>query len=125
LQQITAEQGMPIAMSELFLRDVMARTWRGNVRELRAYLEHAVVMSDGGILDQPLSTNDSAVGAEIQLASTTATLPTLHSVVEDAERGHIRKALTHCDGSVGKTADVLGISRKTLWEKMKRLAISA
>jgi DNA-binding NtrC family response regulator len=45
-------------------------------------------------------------------------------VVEDAERGHIRKALNHCDGSVGKTADVLGISRKTLWEKMKRLEIS-
>jgi DNA-binding NtrC family response regulator len=45
--------------------------------------------------------------------------------VEDAERGHIRKALTHCDGSVGKTAEVLGISRKTLWEKMKRLEISA
>jgi DNA-binding NtrC family response regulator len=125
LHQITAEQGMPIAMSELFLRDVMSRTWRGNVRELRAYLEHAVVMSDGGILDQPVSTNDSAVGTDTLLASTTATLPTLHSVVEDAERGHIRKALTHCDGSVGKTADVLGISRKTLWEKMKRLAISA
>jgi DNA-binding NtrC family response regulator len=124
LQQITAEQGMPIAMSELFLRDVMARTWRGNVRELRAYLEHAVVMSDGGILDQPMSTSDSAVGTDTPLA-TSATLPTLHSVVEDAERGHIRKALTHCDGSVGKTADVLGISRKTLWEKMKRLAISA
>jgi DNA-binding NtrC family response regulator len=124
LQQITAEQGMPIAMSELFLRDVMSRTWRGNVRELRAYLEHAVVMSDGGILDQPMSTSDSAVGTDTPLA-TSATLPTLHSVVEDAERGHIRKALTHCDGSVGKTADVLGISRKTLWEKMKRLAISA
>lgn len=124
LQQITAEQGMPIAMSELFLRDVMSRTWRGNVRELRAYLEHAVVMSDGGILDQPMSTSDCAVGTDAPLA-TAATLPTLHSVVEDAERGHIRKALTHCDGSVGKTADVLGISRKTLWEKMKRLAISA
>jgi DNA-binding NtrC family response regulator len=71
-----------------------------------------------------MSTSDSAVGTDTPLA-TSATLPTLHSVVEDAERGHIRKALTHCDGSVGKTADVLGISRKTLWEKMKRLAISA
>lgn len=73
-------------------------------------------MSDGGILDQPMSTSDSAVGTDTPLA-TAATLPTLHSVVEDAERGHIRKALTHCDGSVGKTDDVLGISRKTLWEK--------
>jgi len=38
---------------------------------------------------------------------------------------HIRKALNHCEGSVGKSADALGISRKTLWEKMKRLAIKA
>jgi DNA-binding NtrC family response regulator len=36
---------------------------------------------------------------------------------------HIRKALSQCESSVGKTADMLGISRKTLWEKMKRLAI--
>src|SRR3990167_2057020 len=40
-------------------------------------------------------------------------------------RMHIRKALNHCEGSVGKSADALGISRKTLWEKMKRLAIKA
>ncbi|MFN3496567.1 MAG: helix-turn-helix domain-containing protein [Hydrogenophaga sp.] len=45
--------------------------------------------------------------------------------MEGVERTHIRKALMHCDGSVGKTAEVLGISRKTLWEKMKKLAISA
>ena len=32
LQQIAAEQGRPLAMSEAFLRDVMARTWKGNAR---------------------------------------------------------------------------------------------
>jgi DNA-binding NtrC family response regulator len=126
LQQITVEQGTPIAMSEVFLRDVMARSWRGNVRELRAYLEHAVVMSEGGVLDQPLASSGQPPAADSLLTSITpATLPPLHAVVEDAERGHIRKALDQCAGSVGKTADVLGISRKTLWEKMKRLEISA
>jgi DNA-binding NtrC family response regulator len=125
LQQITTEQGTPIAMSEVFLRDVMARTWRGNVRELRAYLEHAVVMSDGGILDEPLATRGSPQAGDSLVITPPGTLSSLHAVVEDAERGHIRRALTHCDGSVGKTADVLGISRKTLWEKMKRLEISA
>lgn len=124
LQQMTAEQGRPIAMSEEFLRDVMARTWRGNVRELRAYLEHAVVLSDAGILDTPLSTRGASQSGDKQTSMLPGTLPSLHAVVEDAERGHIRRALSHCDGSVGKTADVLGISRKTLWEKMKRLEIS-
>lgn len=125
LQQITAEQGTPIAMSEVFLRDVMARTWRGNVRELRAYLEHAVVMSDGGILDEPTASGGQSRVGDSLVTLPSKTLPQLHAVVEDAERGHIRRALAHCEGNQGRAAEVLGISRKTLWEKMKRLAISA
>lgn len=125
LQQITAEQGIPIAMSELFLRDLMARNWRGNVRELRAYLEQAVIMSDGGILDNPISSIGRAALGALDLVPSVDVLPPLHSVVEDAERTHIRKALNYCEGSVGKSADALGISRKTLWEKMKKLAIQA
>jgi len=125
LQQITVEHGTPIAMSESFLRDLMARNWRGNVRELRAYLEQAVVMSDKDVLAIPVSAElGTAPGSSSSDTSSSALLP-LHAIVEDAERAHIRKALTRCESSVGKTADLLGISRKTLWEKMKRLAISA
>lgn len=36
---------------------------------------------------------------------------------QEAERSHIRKALKRCKGSVSKTAELLGISRKTIWEK--------
>lgn len=125
LQQITAEQGIPITMSELFLRDLMARNWRGNIRELRAYLEQAVVMSDEGVLAVPVS---ASLGASPGTASTNGTaegLLPLNAIVADAERVHIRKALNRCEGSVGKSAELLGISRKTLWEKMKRLTISA
>jgi len=125
LQQITAEQGTPIAMSEVFMRDVMARNWRGNVRELRAYLEHAVVLSDGGILDQPIVSHPGAREAGSMLTTPAGSLPQLHSVVDEAERVHIRKALAHCDSHLGKTAEALGISRKTLWDKMRRLDISA
>ena len=49
----------------------------------------------------------------------------LHTMVEAAERRHIRSALERTGGSVMKTADLLGISRKTLWEKMKKLRIDA
>lgn len=125
LKQITAEQGIPISMSELFMRDLMARNWRGNVRELRAYLEQAVLMSEQGVLDKPLSPAQGAASERGLTHGPQPELLSLHCVVEDAERAHIRKALSHCEGSVGKTAELLGISRKTLWEKMKRLAISA
>lgn len=124
LQQITAEQGIPIRMSELFLRDLMARNWRGNVRELRAYLEQAVVMSDEGELTTPVLDTGSAAVTQTSANFSAGALASLSAVVEDAERLHIRKALSQCESSVGKTADMLGISRKTLWEKMKRLAIT-
>lgn len=125
LQQITAEQGIPITMSELFLRDLMARNWRGNVRELRAYLEQAVVMSDEGVLAVPVSASHGAPPNTEPTEFTPEGLLPLNAIIQDAERVHIRKALNQCEGSVGKSADLLGISRKTLWEKMKRLAISA
>lgn len=124
LQQITAEHGTPIAMSELFLRDLMARNWRGNVRELRAYLEQAVIMSDEGVLAIPVSAGPGTNPGSVASGGDAPGLLPLHTVVEEAERAHIRKALNQCESSVGKTADLLGISRKTLWEKMKRLAIS-
>ena len=125
LQQITSEQGIPITMSELFLRDLMARNWRGNIRELRAYLEQAVVMSDEGVLAVPVSASLSAFSGAVHMDVTSEDILPLNAIVQDAERVHIRKALNQCEGSVGKSADLLGISRKTLWEKMKRLAISA
>jgi DNA-binding NtrC family response regulator len=121
LAQIVVEQGRPLAMSETFLRDVLGREWRGNCRELRSYLEQAVVMSEAGLLDAPIN---SAAPHRARPAEPSAIEP-LQIVVADAERGHIRRALQRCEGSVSKTASLLGISRKTLWEKMKKLAIEA
>ena len=121
LSTMALEQGRPLAMSETFLRDVMARDWRGNVRELRSYLEQAVVLSEAGILDQPLNAEGMSRGAT---GGESEDIAPLHLMVEEAERRHIRRALGRCDSSVTKTAELLGISRKTLWEKMRRLKIS-
>ena len=47
----------------------------------------------------------------------------MHAVIEEAERRPVRSALERTGGSGAKTSELLGISRKTLWEKMKRLRI--
>jgi len=123
LQQIAVEQGRPVAMSEAFMRDVMARTWRGNARELRSFLEEAVVLSEAGILAVPPSAarpQDTVSGAHIA-----GEFAPLHAMVEEAERRHIRSALERTGGSVTRTSELLGISRKTLWEKMKKLKVEA
>lgn len=122
LAEIVVEQGRPLAMSEPFMRDLMRREWRGNVRELRSFLEQAVVLSDGGMLDLP---EVSASLGDVATDQPRDGIAPLQRFIETVERSHIQKALRHCEGSVGKTADVLGISRKTLWEKMKKLAIQA
>ncbi len=124
LQQLAAEQGRPVAMSEAFLRDVMGRNWKGNARELRSYLEEAVVLSEAGILDVPETTARLASGESTPSDMPEQAFIPLQAMVEDAERLHIRRALERTQGSVGKTADLLGISRKTLWEKMKKLRIA-
>jgi DNA-binding NtrC family response regulator len=123
LGEIAAAQARPLAMSEPFLRDILGRNWRGNVRELRSYLEQAVVMSEAGILDEPLP--DNANRLTVSNHELLDEIAPLHAMVEDAERAHIRRAMARCEGSVTKTAVLLGVSRKTLWEKMKRLKLSA
>ncbi len=61
----------------------------------------------------------------------TSTLPVrdpdrpLGKVREDAERDHIRAVLQLTDGKRGRAAAILGISRKTLWKKLKLLGLSS
>ena len=78
------------------------------------------MLSDEGILDlsaqQTLADRVGPDGGPF--------LP-LQAMIEEAERLHIQRALGRASGSVSKTADLLGISRKTLWEKMKRLRINS
>ena len=123
LEQIAAEQGRPLAVSDAFMRDLMGRPWRGNARELRSHLEQTIVMSEAGILDADGPTD--LAGAEPEDDGADRPFAPLQAMVEEAERTQIRRALDRSGKSVSRTAELLGISRKTLWEKMKRLGISA
>jgi DNA-binding NtrC family response regulator len=123
LIELAAEQGRTAAMSEAFLRDLMARTWKGNARELRSHLQQALVLSEGGLLElqgeQPVPPH--AVGPASAADAPEGAFVPLQAMVEEAERRHIQSALQRTGGSMVRSADLLGISRKTLWEKMKRL----
>ncbi len=89
----------------------------GNVRELLNILERAVALSDGTrIMAHDLMTLDEDHEEH--------TSPhTLRESVESAERQAIHQALVQCGWVIGQAADDLGISRKNLWEKMKRYGI--
>jgi two-component system response regulator AtoC len=82
-------------------------------------MERAAVLSSGPVIgsdDLPieLCKPDSLAHTGFKLAENMAT----------AERACLQKALNHCEGNRTKTAELLGISRKNLWEKLKNYGIS-
>ncbi len=86
----------------------------GNARELHNLMERASVLSSGPVIspeDLPteLCQLESQPDVGFKLADNMAV----------AERACLRKALNHCEGNRTNTAELLGISRKNLWEKLK------
>ena len=94
----------------------MAYDWPGNIRELQNVIERAVIMSDGGVLPNPLPPPGarcvvSTPATTLREADRTLILNTLDSVrwVVAGPKGAARK---------------LGLNRNTLISKMRRLGIS-
>ena len=93
----------------------------GNVRQLRNMVERAVVMAAGPRIqdfelfaeEQPLKPEEPAPDLPLNLKAN----------VESAERAAIERALSEAGGVLHLAAEHLGVSRKTLWEKMRRYHI--
>ena len=97
-------------------------SWPGNVRELQNAIEYAVVLARNDII------GIKELPTEIQLppALQTSPAPVRRSGVaslDDMERETILQALTQTHGNKKKAAELLGIQRPTLYNKMKRYAI--
>jgi DNA-binding NtrC family response regulator len=105
---------VPVQFTEAARRVLAAYAWPGNLRELRNAVERAMVFSKGNELqleDLPDNIRAAAGGA--------ALLAGLRSL-EDLEREAIAQTLEATRYHITKSAEVLGISRKTLLEKRKK-----
>jgi formate hydrogenlyase transcriptional activator len=102
--------------------DALARyDWPGNIRELENFIERAVILSRGDMLDAPLGELKVREVVTRPDASTGAV-----STLEDAERDHIRRALDQANWLVGGPAGAaarLGMKRTTLQSRMAKLGI--
>jgi two-component system response regulator HydG len=99
--------------------------WPGNVRELENSIEHAVIVADGPLIaprDLPLEIVERGLPrlGEGQDDSIPDGL-----TLEEVEARYIRRAIRHQKGSLTETARSLGISRTTLWRKMRRYGIDS
>ncbi len=93
--------------------------WPGNIRELKHCLERACVLSQQSVLDAELLFEEMPKATPEQTQSAELLNEYLHA----CERKFIQDILRSHSGHIVETANALGISRKNLWEKMKKLEI--
>jgi DNA-binding NtrC family response regulator len=87
--------------------------WPGNVRELRNVIERAVLLATGGTIDA----RDLPIGVETGAAPRVAPASTL--TLTELERQHIADVLERSNWHQGRAAELLGISPKTLYRKIR------
>ncbi len=88
--------------------------WPGNVRELENRVKRAVIMADGPVIEP----------FDLELdAPETNGFRTLREIREEAEAAAIQQALAASSGQVGKAAEMLGVSRPTVYHLMKKYNI--
>ncbi len=95
--------------------------WPGNVRELKHAIERACILSS----NERLSVDDLFADGGIDQATLPQPDADLNGYLQACERRYIFNALNLHGWHMGQTATALGISRKNLWEKTKKLGIAA
>ena len=100
---------------------LVANPWKGNVRELRNAIEHAMILTTGTEIsaeDLPLRYHHPQQNGHV------SGITDLKAAVNRFEREHITKILQHCDGDKKTAAEKLGLSLSSLYRKMSELNIS-
>ena len=110
-----------LAFSDDALKAIEQHPWPGNVRELQNAVKRASIMADGDRLGcddlgLPPPAREASDGDE-------RTDLDLRAVREAAERQAIVAALARSNGNIVKASEILGVSRPTLYDLMKRLSI--
>ena len=114
LDRFNREQGRNLrAFSKDALAAMEAYTWQGNVRELMNRVKRAVIMAEGKQV--------TAKDLELDGVVTTEADFSLRHMREQAERQAILRALSHSAGKVSTAADMLGISRPTMYDMIRKL----
>ena len=99
------------------LRVIGNHPWPGNVRELENRIKRAVIMADENqITAEDLELNDGEKDEN--------GLFDLRRAREEAEKRAVIAALARCDGNIVKAAELLGVSRPTLYDLMHRIGIT-
>lgn len=97
--------------------------WPGNVRELQNAMEYAVVLAQHGLIGVKELPAEVQLPPALQQAERVRLPRAGVQSLDEVERETILRALAECHGNKKKAAELLGIQRPTLYNKMKRYAI--
>ena len=96
-------------------KKLISLPWYGNIRELQHAIEKAVILSDGGMINA----EDIDGGNQTRREKPLEEVQTL----DEMESRMIEKTIKECEGNLSVVAARLGISRQTLYNKIKRYGI--
>lgn len=114
LKKFVSKYGKPgLRINQAAQEKLMAYKWPGNIRELLHTIERAVILSEGNVLkpDDFLLSNKAAVPTNLSGPAT----------LEEMEQIMIENALKQNGGNYSAAAEQLGISRQTLYNKLKKI----
>lgn len=115
LQGFSRKRGMALTLSSEAMQCLVNYEFPGNVRELKNIIERASVLSPGPVI----TLDDLPADLRVQQHQAYGSSILLSEALASAEKQCIINALVHSGGNRTRAADLLGISRKNLWEKMK------
>lgn len=118
-------QGTAIRVTNSAMKAMLQYDWPGNIRELENCIERAVALGDRQVIDHgdlpPAIVSDSLAGASSPPLHTSSNLSSTD--LEDIERATIERVFEQVKGDKVLAGKMLGISRATLYRKLKRYNI--
>jgi two-component system response regulator AtoC len=118
LKKLTRPGKSPPTLSPAAWAALAAFPFPGNVRQLGHAIEHAVVLAGDGVLDLQHLPRDIVGRLEPAPHATPVPRP-LGTALKEFERDYLQRALAQASGKRTLAAEILGISRKNLWEKLR------
>ncbi|MCK6389157.1 PEP-CTERM-box response regulator transcription factor [Zoogloea sp.] len=117
VQRFASEHGRgSMTLTDDAVQSIESHRWPGNIRELENAIKRAVIMAEGNCITADDVGLDVSADDELEALN-------LRVVREEAERRAVVRVIARVNGNVARAAEVLGISRPTLYDLMNRFGL--
>jgi two-component system, NtrC family, response regulator AtoC len=119
LKKYASRSSKRLAVNPEVIAHMQSYGWPGNVRQLENVVERAVALNTSGVFDlEDLPEDIQSLNRAVSVVDSQV-WPTL----EHMEERYIREALDAFEGNISRTAEILGIDRRTLYRKLEKMGM--